>query len=455
MRRSAIVLAVLAAVSFAVGPVGAQSKAKKPEPIAAEARTKGKAEAPAALQASGAACTITDAVFRGTGTSGKGKDAIKVQNYEVACQEGLGFLVQQAPTKAEAFDCLAMKAASVYDAKGVLKSGIPCILPANLDAAAAMQPLVAKAGVACTVKDAIWIGFNATSNLNLYEVACQEGGGYFIDRSPTKVGANDCLSASSPTLPCKLTPQAEQIKVIAPYLAKAGKACALSDGRFVGQSTSGSAKRYYEAACSGAQGWMVEIKGDGSVRALDCVEASKIGGGCKLSDTSALVAQRAQYYVAALAPLGVTCANAEARVIGRETNGAMREVAELKCSDRPQGLIALVPSPGAKGEAAYDDCISVGRYGQQCELTKKADIIPVLNAAMKAHNRLCDVSDFRRVGPGETMDSDWIELACAAGQPGWVIDLPKTRLRPSRSLTCQGWKERGGEGCELPGNAGK
>jgi hypothetical protein len=458
MRRTAIVLAALAALGMNVGEAFAQRGDRKAKQTAASGpseadRAKGRADAPGALAAAGVKCSVSDAAWLGTSVEGKGKDAVTSNMYEVVCQEGLGFIVSVSPTRTQAFDCLAMKAGAKYDDQGRLQSGLVCTLPGNADQKPGLQRLAAQAGARCTLTDGVWLGYNADTGLNRYEIACQEGGGFILDRKPgDQVSTLDCFTVRGTSAACKLTPDEQQFASLQPILAKAGKSCSISNARAMGQTSTGAT--FYELACGEGPGVVLEARKDGAVRALDCVEAANIGGGCTLTDTSAALAQRTQAVVAALAPLGVTCADPEMRVIGRESGGAGRQVTELKCSDRPQGLIAIVPVEGGAGTADYEDCISVGRLGQQCQLTPKAQIFPLLTAAMTAHNRNCDVTDFKPLGLGETADSTWVELACSGGQ-SWVVDLPKSRARPTRALTCEGWRERGGGRCELPANAGK
>ena len=56
-------------------------------------RTQGKKEAPAVVQSIGLQCTVNDAYFMGTSTTKvDGKD-VKTNIYEVACGEGLGYLI--------------------------------------------------------------------------------------------------------------------------------------------------------------------------------------------------------------------------------------------------------------------------------------------------------------------------------------------------------------------------
>ena len=128
--RALALVAALAAVALA--PVAVYA-AKKEEPgaVTEAQRKQGMAEAPAVVQAAGLPCQVTDARFVGKTEDKKAKTSSSY--YEVACQQGMGFVLQ-APSGAAptAFTCIEAD----FPADGS-KPSLSCMLPANADPKAA------------------------------------------------------------------------------------------------------------------------------------------------------------------------------------------------------------------------------------------------------------------------------------------------------------------------------
>jgi len=141
-------------------------------------RAQGKKQAPALLTASKTPCTMTDAYYIGGGT---GSDKIHANYYEVACQEGVGYILiarDKAPAP-DAVDCLKF-AGKGADGK---PNPLACRLPENRHPALAMQSVVNTAGHTCTITNGRYIG--STQAVDIYEMACSEGGGYILETSHT------------------------------------------------------------------------------------------------------------------------------------------------------------------------------------------------------------------------------------------------------------------------------
>lgn len=476
MKRTILTLFAAAALAGGVTPSYAQENEEKPKEkrsvsrsvgrevtdtiknedtfrkqtagVSEKDRARGKAETPALVSSAGIACTVSDAAFRGQTTL---PDKTKADTFEVACSEGLGYLLTRKATTTQHFDCVAAATTAKPGPDGKPSGSVSCILPANADANTGLQSLVQKAGLACTIKDVTWLGYSEAGKLNRYEVACQEGAGFVLDRLDNgQVASRTCLESASA---CTLTPRAQQFAALNPAVAKAGRTCTISDLRVVGTSAS-TRSTFYELACSGATGFMLETRADGSARAVDCLQATGIGGGCKLNDLSSALAARTQTYVATLKTLGIDCADAQSRVIGVQKGAVEREAAELKCSNRPLGVILLAPTTPGQGQAEANDCIGAGRYSVSCTLTPKEPLLAALTAAIRQAPRACDVNDFRYMAT--SAEGDVVEVSCGgAGQNAYVLDMPPSRGRPLRTIACSSWVERGGERCSLPGNAGK
>ena len=174
--------------------------------------------------------------------------------YEVACQQGLGYVVLSGKTT-KAYDCVATQ-----DQKS-----LACRLPANADPKEGLKPIIAASGATCTPTKARYIGANAATIV--YEVACQEGPGFILQApapgaAAAAVVAMPCIQAQG-NLACTLTSKAQNDA----YLSGAGepspaRACQISASRYIGADaktsgwpiTKSAAAPSRASSCRGEQG---------------------------------------------------------------------------------------------------------------------------------------------------------------------------------------------------------
>ncbi|HYE42014.1 MAG TPA: hypothetical protein VEA15_01365 [Caulobacteraceae bacterium] len=426
-----------------------------------EQKAQGMANAPAVLQRAGVACTVSDALYTGEGTkAGADGKPVKVQTYEVACNEGLGFLLEDRGETAAAYDCIVAKTAADNAAAApapAAKGGKPapkaaspvCTLPGNADLNRSFQPILTQAGAKCTVTNISYLGSSPATKVGRYEVACQEGLGYLVDRpesaaSTAPLKAVDCLAAEAGGYDCTLTPKAQRVAFVAAMASTAGRPCTVSDARAMGANASGST--FYEVGCGSAPGYVMEVKGGRVARAIDCLEAAGIGGGCKLTSTQVVMEAKEGQYLQTLRAKGVNCVGDEFRLIGKDTRNN-RDVVEFKCSDRVGGLVAFIPQTGG-GNVTSFDCIEAEGRGIKCNLTDRAAIMKQLSASLTRFT--CNVTNYAVLGQSAT-DGEVLEVACA-GRTGMIVDIPTSRGAATKGLTCQVSAERGGDKCTLPEN---
>ncbi|MES2036155.1 MAG: hypothetical protein V4466_18460 [Pseudomonadota bacterium] len=440
-------IGVAAALVVAVMAPAAVMAAKKPAAAAgavdAKAREKGMADAPALVTASGAACTVADARFIGADTkSGQ-------SFYEVACTPGIGgvLMVKKDDPKPAFFTCLETSKPGP-DGK---PNSLACVLPANADPVQALAPLVAKSGVACTIDKARSIGASATNAF--FEVSCQGGAGYILQTSapvdPSKdVKANTCLAYEpGGNLSCQLSDRAAQLTVVDTLAAGAGKNCTVKDKRFVLATTSGST--WYEVSCQDGKGYMLEQSGDGKLaRAVDCAQAAFVGGGCTFTDTQAAQTEQNVLYTSLASKGGFPCKVEKYGILPSQR--ASQEVVELKCSDRPDGVIAIFD--GANN--SFLNCAVSEAQGYRCAFTKKGPTeFAKVTADLKSLGKgECIVSDTRAMEK-RTEDTSFLEVACSDGLPGWVIGYTRGTAKPKETLSCLQGESLGG--CKLPTNIRK
>lgn len=413
-------------------PNGAAAPAAK---LTKEQYQRGAKDVPALIPAAGIVCTPDQMVWKGKGTDPKTK--IESNAYEVSCKEGLGYVLvtSSADPKPKAFDCLA--AAS---------SPQVCALPGNADPKRGVGMRAAAAGRPCDVTQASYVGTSPTTGQTFYELACSAGGGFQLAVNGAQTETVDCITLIGSGRECKLTTPAQAMAAINPAIQRANRpSCATKDTRFIGNSTDGQ-DTYFEIACQSGPGYILDVDSKLAFKqAVDCSRAAGIGGGCKLTDTTVTESADAATYTRLAQKSGFQCDVAKYRFIG--TDKQNREVVELACKNRPDGVVALFSE---SGKSDLYDCVRAGALGQDCKLSSPDVLYGKYTAALASKGKgTCKVSGARFIGRTET--SDYIETACSDGLPGWVMAFSPGAETPSELLTCK-QATNAGAACKLPTN---
>jgi hypothetical protein len=415
--------------------------------VTKEQRTKGMAEAPALVQAAGSDCQVADARFVGEATDAKTK--AKTTLYEVACTGSEGLLVQKLSneTSPSLFTCEEAASAAASGNKGATQ----CMLPGNADPKAGLQPFIAKSGAVCTPDKIRALGHSATNAF--FELACKEGApGYILEisappRLDKPVTAEPCLMFEpSSNIHCELTDRATQLSIVDKLMAQTGKPCVIKDRGFIGVAANGAT--YYEAACQDGKGYVVqESPGGAAPKLIDCINAEAIAGGCKLTDTRKAKTEQNSLYTQLAKKAGYDC-NVSGYYPFAETVPG-KEIVELTCSNRPDGAIALFPVSGGVGEVY--DCAHSELLSFRCSMSKPDAAYPKLTDDLKGLGKAtCVVSAARVVGV--TPDNrGYIEVGCADGLPGYMIEYSMEPLKARSTLVCAEAQGISG-GCTLPHN---
>jgi hypothetical protein len=450
MRLGLIGLAVALVVS-AMAPAGAwAAKAPPPPPVSKENRTAGMAAAPGLITAGGLDCQLADA--RKIGDSVDPKTKAKSTLYELACTGNEGMIVDQASAgPPSVFTCIEASQPRP-DGKA---NPTACILPGNLDPNAGLAPYIAKAGIPCTAEKIRPLGHSPTTTV--FELVCSDNpGGYMLQiSSPPRLDKpatmNPCIGFSeSSNVKCTLTDRATQLSVVDKMVAASGKPCTIKDRSFIGMAQSG--KMYYEVACSEGKGYILEQAANGSLgKAIDCLEAESIAGGCKLTDTRQAKTEQNALYSKLAKAAGYDCAvSGYAPLPSTADIPAHSEVVEVTCGNRPDGAIAIFPASSSQPATIYD-CAHSELVGYRCSLSKASAAYAKLTAELVSYGRKsCTVSNARAVGV--TADKKgFTEVACADGLQGYMIEYDISPLKMTTVIICNEAKGIAG-GCTLPGN---
>ena len=171
--------------------------------------------------------------------------------YEVACQEGTGYLlVALGPDKQPlAVSCVAADAAFSTDTAQGVKSEFYCDLPANKDVKAMATKLMSVADTPCIVSKMHGMGVDEATQTEYSEVACEDGKGYLM-KTPMRLNAHisaiSCREAVVSGLKCLLTDggpaPAVTMQMLLDALKRNGVNCEPDQMRYIGRETVG--KRY-------------------------------------------------------------------------------------------------------------------------------------------------------------------------------------------------------------------
>ena len=443
MKRVGIAIAAVAALSVGAGAMSAWA-ARAPAAITNAQRAQGAKEAPAAVTLAGLACTVSDSYFINSGTDAATK--AKLNFYEVACAEGLGYVVEASPAAARAFNCVSIAAQAETQGEGALR----CRLEANLDPKQGLGPLIAKSGRACTVSAARPMGSTAAGD-TFFEVACGPGVGYVVktaaNGSVASDGVIDCAQMMGGQTECTLTTKEQILAGLGSMVSQSGATCAVSNARYVGSSPNAN---YYEVACGPGSGYMINTSLTGAfASAVECTKAQSIGGGCTLTDVSVAEEAEAATYTGLAKSAGYPCEVSKYRFLGIDET-SKSEVVELACSNRPDGGVALFPT-AAGGTGKVYDCIVSQAVGVSCNLSQPSAAFAKYTAGLASQGRTtCQVSNAKWLAATNS-GTDLIETACADGDPGYVMSISRANGAVTELLTC-GQARTAGAPCTFPTN---
>ena len=236
--------------------------------------------------------------------------------------------------------------------------------------------------VPCDVSEAVYRGTAPeAADRHIYEAACKDGLGYLLLLQGSTLRGVICLSAGEEAPPAKcVIPANSDSKVMAgSVLTRKDIPCKVREIKWLGINAANL--EHIEVACESGGGYVLRSPLPGSSGKLDvvgCDEATRQGIACKLSpqaasatDSKADSRPSLEWFKEALARNGVSCQTKRARIVGRESI-KRRYLVEFECSDRPEGLVAIVPPVGDTVNPFESmNCASAAERGIRCELSVK------------------------------------------------------------------------------------
>jgi len=264
------------------------------------ARASAQKQAEPLLKSLQISCTVSNArlVVSGTRQSKPGAREVEAKVYEVACSEGMGYLLQTQGTDQPLVNsCLKAEEARAADvAKGKTPSFF-CTLAENRDVYALVSSLIKRgAGAVCTVDTLQWFGRSASTQTDYSEIRCKEGQGFLLQTPQTgssaPITAMSCTDAAKRGIKCHLSdggPVEEPItlETLRAALAQHGVSCQIDQIQLVGQEE--QRKRYVvEYRCADAAAGMVAFiplrDNTNAYEAMDCATAVRSGVVCSFTN---------------------------------------------------------------------------------------------------------------------------------------------------------------------------
>ena len=419
----------IAALALALHGQALAAAAPAAAKIDPKMRDQGMKEAPAVVQQAGLDCTVSDAYLVGNGSATVEGKAVKTSIYEVACGSNMGYMIQSTPGgMPTTYDCLTMKDSADKAIAAKQKPGPTCNLPANADPKQGLLPLLTKAGVNCgTLTNARWMGSSPADKISIYETACTNAGYVLIEPmagATRPLSAVDCVKASTVGVECELTTKDQIAASIIRASAAANRpACMPTKARWV-VTDPANKNDYFEVGCAdGKTGYMFQTDEKGAFKAVtECVRATRIAGGCTLSEVDAGQTSDSATYTKLAKQAGYDCNVSKYQSYSTENNGP-REIVELACADHPDGAYALVPT-GSGQQGEYFNCVRAQDRGLTCHLSPIQATYAKISSQIAARGKTtCNVDGGRGIGK-DTKGSEYIEVTCAGG-PGLVLEYSK------------------------------
>jgi hypothetical protein len=302
--------------------------------------------------------------------------------------------------------------------------------PAAVDAKAreagmkAAPDLIKTAGVSCTVTDARLIGNDKKSATDYYEVACQQGLGFAVlAKKDTPPQTYSCLETAAAgadgkpsALACILPGNADPKAGLAPYLAKSGTTCDIQNARAIG---AGAKNAYFEVACKGGAGYIVQtsapINVDQEVSVNSCLLYEEGGNvSCKLTDRATQLGIVDTLNTAA----AKNCAVKDKRyILSTKTDNYF----EVVCQDGKGYVYQQATANGAFVRAI--DCAQAGFVGGGCTLS---DAVAAQTEQAGLYTKLatkagfdCKVEKYGML-PSQDPRKEIVELKCSNRSDGGI-----------------------------------
>ena len=293
--------------------------------------------------------------------------------------------------------------------------------------------LIQASGAGCTVSDARLIGEDKKAGAKYYEVACNEGMGFaLIAKKDVAPQVYTCLESSQPGpdgkvggLACILPGNANPGAGLAPFVKKGAVTCDIENTRAIG---SGAKNSYFEVACKGGAGYIVQtvspLNINGDVAVNSCLLYEEGGNvSCKLTNRQTQL-QVVDTLNTAAAAAGTKCDIKDKRyVLSTKTDNYY----EVSCQDGKGYVYQQTTATSAFARAI--PCAQAGFVGGGCTMT---DAVAAQTEQAGFYSKLatkagfpCDVEKYGML-PSQDPKKEIVELKCKNSDVGAIAVFTAT-----------------------------
>jgi hypothetical protein len=324
--------------------------------------------------------------------------------------------------------------AAVISAQKEEKGKPPAVDAKAREAGMKEAPAIIQAsGAGCTVSDARFIGEDKKAGARYYEVACNEGMGFaLIAKKDVAPQVFTCLESSQTQpdgkkggLACLLPGNADQNAALAPFVKKGGVTCDIENTRAIG---SGAKNSYFEVACKGGAGYVVQtvapLNISGEVTVNSCLlyeEGSNVS--CKLTNRQTQLSI-VDTLNAGAAAAGTKCDIKDKRYV---LSTKVDNYYEVACQDGKGYVYQQTVATSAF--ARVIPCAQAGFVGGGCTLT---DAVAALTEQAGFYTKLaakagfpCDVEKYGML-PTNDPKKEIVELKCKGNDTGAIAVFTAT-----------------------------
>jgi hypothetical protein len=154
---------------------------EKMHDVTGQDRAKATEDSAKLISAMQLSCELTAAERVGRGKIQSDGKTLGVNVYEVACGNGMGYLLEPQGSRLPiAVSCFAAEATHAASSARGDQSVFYCQLPANKDVKATAAALMTKSGASCAVSRVRWFGYSASTQTEYSEVLCADGRDYLL-----------------------------------------------------------------------------------------------------------------------------------------------------------------------------------------------------------------------------------------------------------------------------------
>jgi len=296
---------------------------------------------------------------------------------------------------------------------------------------------VRRADPSCEIDHARAIA--STETADVYEVGCTNHTGFLLSigvpqTATSTLEVNGCLPRLAQPGPklCTFTTLEQNMAPFKDLAAKAARPCDSTAQRFVGETGS---SYYLEYACPDKSGFMLETDRKGAIKTqIPCTQASRLGGGCTLSEVAEAGASLLATLSTAAKGAGLDCNVAKSSEFPKRAD---YDATEFTCSNRPAGGV-LVKTPT---KTVVFNCLRARVEGMRCSLNDEKLAYPAITNELKTAKNVtknytsCEVNGGTALGL--TAANAYLEVTCADGTPGFVMQYDLGNPDPSDILTCR------------------